>query len=578
MRKTSPRKRWLSFIAFLSAGALPAAAQQISSAPPSPPSSHTPSQSASQTEDLQKQLDQLKQQYEQNMKEMQQRMAALEEQINKQKAAQVTESAAIKQDETKKESTVAAIETAAQDAAKAVLRGESDEVSAKHQGQLPSEPTYDLLNEADQKIEKLQEQVGAFEFHGYLRSGYGLNSVGGQQVAFQAPGADAKYRLGNEAETYGEFIFVNNWLNPEHTSDKAWFKTEVMIEANTTNSASYANFPNGVGNDQLRLREAFVQGGHLLDFQPNAKFWAGERYYRRQHIEIDDFYTLDMSGYGAGVEDLNLRVGKLAVAFLGGARPDIPTQYGNYAKSNLDVRFYDLKGPFGLFAFWFDYSVAKGGTVQPVVGENGTPVAGALPPGTIFPTSNGYAVGIRHQDLEWHGGYHAFSFQYGKGAASNFSTSLDNPSFFLANSERLLLAEHLLVQANDRFAIMPIFVFQRQRDGLPGHGFNDWASFGVRPVLFFTKYLSLAFETGFDHTEGFATLQNGNNTQFDGWLRKFTIAPEIGAGRKFFSRPVLRVFLTYANWSNGFRGLVGGIPFEDRTSGFTYGVQAETWF
>ena len=46
--------------------------------------------------------------------------------------------------------------------------------------------------------------------------------------------------------------------------------------------------------------------------------------------------------------------------------------------------------------------------------------------------------------------------------------------------------------------------------------------------------------------------------QYDGWLRKFTIAPQIGAGRKFFSRPVLRAFLTYADWSDGFRGLVGG--------------------
>ncbi len=575
MRKTSHRKRWLSFIVFLSVGALPAIAQQTPSAPPSPPTSQTSSQSPTQPEDLQKQLDQLKQQYEQSMKEMQQRMSALEEQIVKQKVAQQQANEAIKQEAAPKEPTLKSIEAAAEEAA---IKAMHDQVGAKYQGDLPSEPTYDLLNEADEKIAKLEEQVGTFEFHGYFRSGYGLNSVGGQQVAFQAPGADAKYRLGNEAETYGEFIFVNNWLNPERASDKAWFKTEVMIEANTTNSASYANFPNGVGNDQFRLREAFVQGGHLLDFQPNAKFWAGERYYRRQHIEIDDFYPLDMSGYGGGVEDLNVGIGKMAVAFLGGARPDIPTQYGNYAKSNLDVRLYDLKVPFGLFGFWFDYSVAKGGTVQPVIGENGTPVAGALPVGTIFPTSNGYAFGVRHQDLEWHGGYHAFSFQYGKGAASNYSTSLDTPSFFLPDSERLLLAEHLLVQANDRFAIMPIFVFQRQRDGLPGHGFNDWASFGVRPVLFFTKYLSLAFETGFDHTEGFATLQNGNNTNFDGWLRKFTIAPEIGAGRKFFSRPVLRVFLTYASWSNGFRGLVGGIPFEDRTSGLTYGVQTETWW
>jgi maltoporin len=52
----------------------------------------------------------------------------------------------------------------------------------------------------------------------------------------------------------------------------------------------------------------------------------------------------------------------------------------------------------------------------------------------------------------------------------------------------------------------------------------------------------------------------------------------VGAGRKFFSRPVLRLFATYANWSNGLRGFVGGVPFQDRKNGFTYGVQAETWW
>ena len=75
-----------------------------------------------------------------------------------------------------------------------------------------------MLREADTKIEKLEEEVRGFEFHGYLRSGYGLNSKGGQQVAFEAPGADAKYRLGNEAETYAELIFVNNWVNPDHNT------------------------------------------------------------------------------------------------------------------------------------------------------------------------------------------------------------------------------------------------------------------------------------------------------------------------------------------------------------------------
>ncbi len=82
-----------------------------------------------------------------------------------------------------------------------------------------------------------------------------------------------------------------------------------------------------------------MQAGNVLESQPDAKFWAGERYYRRQHIDINDFYPLDLSGYGAGVEDLNVRVGKLAVAFLNGARPDIVTQNGNLAKSNIDAAF-----------------------------------------------------------------------------------------------------------------------------------------------------------------------------------------------------------------------------------------------
>lgn len=503
------------------------------------------SASAQQSEDLQRQLQELKRQYEETTQQLQSRIAALEQQIEQEKESVGRA----------KEAAISAAELAQEAARKAVL-GQSDQVGAKFQGQVASDPTYDLLRDADTRIAKLQEQVSSFEFHGYFRSGYGLNSVGGQQVAFQAPGAGAKYRLGNEVETYAELIFVNNWLNPQHSSDKAWMRTEFMVEANTTNSADFVNFPGGIGNDQFRLREAFVQAGNVLESQPNAKFWAGERYYRRQHIEINDFYPLDMSGYGAGVEDLDLHAGKLALAFLSGARPDIPTENGFLAKNNLDVRFYDLKGPLGLWAGWFDFATSKGGVT---------------PLGVEIPTTHGYAVGLRHQRLEWHGGFHSFGLQYGTGPASNFSTSIDDPTPFIQSTARLLITEQVLFQPNERFAIMPIFIYQRMKDGNPQHDWDQWVSFGARPEIFFTQYLSLAFEGGFDYT-------HSESNRFDGWLRKVTIAPQIGAGRKFFSRPVLRAFLTYADWSDGLRGFVGGIPFRNRTNGLTYGVQAETWF
>jgi maltoporin len=500
---------------------------------------------AQQTDDVQKQIEQLKQQYEQTTRELRERIAALEQQLK-------TEGAT-KADPPGKQ-VASGLGNALEDAAKTAL-GQSKEKQAL-QGQVPAAPTYDQLRDADTRIRKLEEEAKVFELHGYLRSGYGLNSRGGQQVAFQAPGADAKYRLGNEAETYGELIFVNNWVNPKRDTDKAWIKTEVMIEANTSNSASYANFTHGIGNDQFRLREAFVQAGHIFKSQPGAKFWAGERYYRRYQSHINDFYISDMSGYGGGVEDLNVKVGKMAVAFLAGARPDITTENGNYAKSNIDVRLYDVKAPGGKLAAWFNFANAKGGTT---------------PNGTVIPSSSGYAFGIAHQRLEWKGGYNWFSVQYGKGAASNFSTSIDDPNPFLKDTKRFRIAEHMLLQPNDKFAIQPVFVYQRTQSGNPREGWNQWISFGARPQYFFTDHLSLAFEAGLDRTRS-------GNGQYDGWLRKFTIAPQIGAGRGFFSRPVLRLFMTYASWSNGLRGYVGGIPFRDQTSGLTFGVQTEIWW
>jgi maltoporin len=549
------------------------------------------------TDDVRQQLQDLKKQYEQTTQEFQKRIADLEEKIDKQNPSNPEQASKLKAPElgttatpptsvtpstpaststtpataapsTLPTTTASSTQTQtgapqtniATQTAKQVFLGDSEQVGQKFQGDVPSEPTYDLLNEADIKIKKLTEQVNSFEFHGYVRSGAGENGEGGQMVAFQAPGAPAKYRLGNEAETYSELIFVNNWANPDRVPGAAWFKTEFLVEANTTNSDTYANFPNSVGNDQFRLREAFVQAGNLFASQPDAKFWAGERYYRRQHVEIDDFFPLDTSGYGAGVEDLNLHVGRMAIAYLSAARPDVVTQNGNFSKNNLDVRFYDLKAPVGLLGGWFDYAIQKGGKTTD---------------GLVLPTTNGFAGGIRYQNLEWHGGYNAITVQYGTGAASNFSTSVAFPTAFQSSSERLLVTNHMVIQPNDKFAIMPIFIFQRLRDGDGTHGHNDWESFGARPEIFFTNYLSLAFEAGFDHTDGYNATVNG---PVEGWLRKYTIAPQIGAGRKFFSRPQLRTFFTYADWSNGFRGLVGGIPYKNKTAGISYGVQAETWW
>jgi maltoporin len=160
---------------------------------------------------------------------------------------------------------------------------------------------------------------------------------------------------------------------------------------------------------------------------------------------------------------------------------------------------------------------------------------------------------------------------YGRGPASNFSTSIEPPVLGAKVTSHLLITEHLEINPNERWSIMPAFVYDRKTGGSAGSGVDTWVSFGARPVLNFTDHLSLAVEAGFDHTKS-------DSQRYSGWLRKLTIAQQISSGREFFSRPVLRIFVTFAGWSDGFRGFVGGVPYLNSTSGITFGVQAEHWW
>lgn len=90
------------------------------------------------------------------------------------------------------------------------------------------------------------------------------------------------------------------------------------------------------------------------------------------------------------------------------------------------------------------------------------------------------------------------------------------------------------------------------------------------------SYRALA-ELGFDRTENAQTALSGN-------LFKLTLAGELSTDLGFWNRPVVRAFVTWAKWSDDFRGLVGtsgqGDPTDCGTKTLCYnaGVQAEYWW
>ncbi len=416
-------------------------------------------------------------------------------------------------------------------------------------------------------LTKLYDLPKPLEFHGYLRSGYGMNGEGGKMEAFKAPGAFAKFRLGNEPETYGEMALTNNWLREDDPLSAPYIRTTVMMSYNTGENFTFDSLTNHQQGNDIALRQAFIEGGNVFPSIPDIRVWAGQRYYQRMDIHIDDFYYLDMSGYGSGIQDVPLGdFAKLHLAWLGGSVDNYNVDtHGRLAKQNLDLRLSDIQVPLGKLTFWLDYSNVRGGDVTNVFNSDGSTIH--------VQSSSGWAVGLFHRTPEeaFLGGYNQFSIQYGTGAAYNFQSTLDSAGPNLDDAWHFRVTDHFTIQPWKQFAVQAVGLYDKNHFGGPNSD-NVWYSIGARPVFFFTDRFSMGLEAGVDWVDSDPLHKNGH-------LWKVTFAPlQISRGQKFFSRPQLRAYVTYAGWSDDFKGSVGGIPYMEDTQGLSYGIQAEAWW
>jgi maltoporin len=398
----------------------------------------------------------------------------------------------------------------------------------------------DEIRKAMEKMPKL------FEYHGYLRSGFGYTSKLTRQEAFQAPGAPNKYRLGNETDEYGELTFVNNWLNPE--ADGVWFKTQYTLAFQNTS----ANNAFDAGNYNVLMREVFAQTGGVLASMPSAKFWAGQRFYRRHDIHINDHFFHDMSGRGAGVEDLELGFGKASVSLIGSSQ-DGPA---SATKSHLDMRLHDIAVPGGMLMAWVN------------------PVIIFYPDGATSPdgdsSSFGIAGGIMHTMPGFMGGYNKAMLQVGTGPGAYFFTY-----FFPEDKDALMIrvTEQAQIQPSPELSLQAGASFQMHQND-ENDEMNTWVSAGVRPVYHFNKYWSLATEVGLDYTDN----GEADAAGLSGMLVKLTVAPQIATGDFFWARPVLRAYVTAATWTEDFTGQIAGATYPDDTFGLSFGMQMESWW
>jgi maltoporin len=415
---------------------------------------------------------------------------------------------------------------------------------------------------------------------GYFRAGYGRDDEGGPQAAFQAPGALAKGRLGNEAENYGEIAIGKNFYLPEA------FSLSRSPRPNGTSSQPVARFLVRISmfnpyqnylvssGTSFGIAEAWGAIGNLSASQPAMNVWAGNRYYRRHDIHINDLMMYNMSGGGGGVEDVKLPIGKLAFAWIGQGsqsgfndlpQPD-PANKAGFNKSNFDFRWYDVKFLGGSGEFGFDISHATSGHDES---------------GASAPDATGASFTFIHTSEKWGGNennLNKFYIQYGHGPAKTFTSGFETYNTAAGTfirpdapgSYRFRVADNVIFETGKHFTISPVLLYQLTEYKQYG-GQQHWFSAGARPQAQFNNYLSLAFEPFVDWVDD-------KSTNVSDYLFKMTFAPQVSLGNHFMSRPAIRAFVTYAQWGSGFKGQVGGPDYANSTQGWTWGVQMESWW
>ncbi|HDT2077938.1 maltoporin [Enterobacter sp. A11] len=418
----------------------------------------------------------------------------------------------------------------------------------------------------------LSAQAGAVDFKGYARSGIGWTGSGGEQQCFQATGAQSKYRLGNECETYAELKLGQEvWKE----GDKSFY-----FDTNVAYSVSQQN---DWESTSPAFREANVQGKNLIDALPGSTIWAGKRFYQRHDVHMIDFYYWDISGPGAGIENIDLGFGKLSLAATRSSEAGGSATFAD--RDALGNRIYDNLVPNDVFDVRLaQMQVNEGGTLEFGVdyGHTNIPDDYYLQPGA---SKDGWMFTAEHTQSMLKG-FNKFVLQYATDSMTSNGKGRPEGGSINNNGDMWRVLDHGAISLGDSWDLM--YVGMYQDINLDNNNGTKWWTVGVRPMYKWTPIMSTLLEVGYDNVKSQKT--DDTNSQY-----KITLAQQWQAGDSIWSRPAIRVFATYAKWdekwgyANGDSGAGydSGIAYSDTSAKtfsrgdsdeWTFGAQMEIWW
>ncbi len=403
------------------------------------------------------------------------------------------------------------------------------------------------------------------EFFGYFRAGTALSSNGTGDASYEKQKVG---RLGNENDNYSEFGFRQDL----QTGDKNW-----RVEAMLNNGNSGTNAPNSGGT--LGVAQFNVQATGVLGFDKEATVWAGKRYYQRKDVHITDFYFLNTSGTGGGIENISVGNQKLSFALIDdtNSSQDTGNSYYEFDSKTGEKKLVNEKEE--VKSYTADVRLANIGLWEDATLE----IAGAYNFGTGTASGNtnlkaddgALVTAILHQNIT--SGFNQTVVQYGNSSYGAQMADLGNGGSFDrrddANNDAqgVRLLNWGVVSLSENWEMGHQLLAARSTDAAISSTNrmktdHDIVSAVIRPMYQWTDSVRTIFEAG-AYQENYSNAGNKKGS-------KFTVAQAFSMGEGFFARPEIRVYGTYLDD----RSDSAQLSDKSKKKEFLMGVQVEAWF
>lgn len=433
------------------------------------------------------------------------------------------------------------------------------------------------LEARQESMEKQASTVNladGFSFNGYARSGLLIDEGlgGGRGGPYTTPAGSvggAVGRLGNEDDTYMRIDLSKEIYAQNGTRSK--FTVSIADGVESANDWT-------ADESKLNVRQVFTALDHIAAFKgnpvfENATLWAGKRF-DRDNFDIHwlDSDVIYLAGTGGGIYDVQMNKNWRSNYSL------IGRSYGDFSQAGLDadVASYILTSnqffEDGQWQWMFNGIGAKKNDFGIRTNKAG-----------LTPADSGLHSMLANHQKNFFGreGFFKTALLYGQGLGAEVkNVGADGELIDEARALRLALYGETPIAPDWR--IGPSLLAEQSTDRYVKGDDYRWLTLNVRLANTINSNFEMAYELSWQtmnlDPKGYLQ-RNAVNGNF--W--KFTVAPtfKLDVG-ELLTRPELRVFASYMNWSSDLDNYSRSDAFgkTDFNAGgvWQYGIQMETWF